>query len=298
MATCPVCTLSFSDSDMMYSESGALLCTTCALTQNVESMAQAAQDSERRNRPFALIVGAGMVLLAVGGAIFYAGWWSNAPVEGRAAGRAGGIVWSVLGLVGLFGLAFLRQGLGLSSFVFSPFRNAPAKSARSQSVADIAQGETDTHRPYFDRTGLSTPSAPASEAAEFCALPQHSGTQSTDMESTLAATSVDERGVGRFSANRDKLTAAVLFLLVLALPALVNDWLALLALFLSGAFCIRAGLADRGAVIEKMALTNAHPMLSYHDRVGRSDLTWVAIGVALIGAAVTLAWEFRHTFPF
>ena len=114
MATCPLCALNFSDSEMMYSESGELLCTACALSREVESMAQAAHQMERRNRPVALVVGAGMVLLAVGGAISYTGWLSDAPIQGRAAVSVGRIVWPVLGLIGLFGLAFLRQGVGSS----------------------------------------------------------------------------------------------------------------------------------------------------------------------------------------
>ena len=87
-------------------------------------------------------------------------------------------------------------------------------------------------------------------------------------------------------ALRFKLTSALLFGLVFVLWSSVNGWFAILALFLSGVCSVLAGLADRGSVLTDMALTNAHPMLSYRDKVGRSDLGWIARGILPLGSHI------------
>ncbi|MGB0592590.1 MAG: hypothetical protein ACPGU1_23175 [Myxococcota bacterium] len=94
------------------------------------------------------------------------------------------------------------------------------------------------------------------------------------------------------SAGSEKLKALTMFVAVCVSSATLSGWVALLCMVACGGFCIRAGLADRDEVLAQQS----HPMTSYYDK-RRRDLGWVALGVALIGASIALAWEFRHTFP-
>jgi len=50
MPSCPACRASFSDSQMTYSDSGVLLCTSCALTRETDSMVRGSEAPVRRNR--------------------------------------------------------------------------------------------------------------------------------------------------------------------------------------------------------------------------------------------------------
>jgi hypothetical protein len=57
MPSCPACRASFSDSQMTYSDSGVLLCTSCALTRETDSMVRGSEALVRRNRPYRLVFG-------------------------------------------------------------------------------------------------------------------------------------------------------------------------------------------------------------------------------------------------
>ena len=104
-------------------------------------------------------------------------------------------------------------------------------------------------------------------------------------------------------ASRYKLLAVALLVVVSTLgvwgDALFGSnvlWVGVFLIFLSGVFCIRAGLSDRDRVIGAQA--DAHPMLSYRDKEGRTDLEWLAGGIFLVGSALMLPWGPRYLLPF